>query len=194
MLFRWALRVQSNNIQLEYQKGKSTADCLSRSIAVFQSDLGNEELAGCWFAREQFIQQEHDNPSVGFEKIVAAIKQRYFWPKMNEQICKFCRECLPCQTSKAGNVNDLRTIRRTRDHPHGQWVSVYSSLVVNHPEVNTERVNKVITTAIRAALKKEHNHWAGNIQVVHNSTKYSSYFINKAVVKNGIGVKRDKRR
>ncbi|KAL9698894.1 hypothetical protein quinque_002335 [Culex quinquefasciatus] len=55
-----------------------------------------------------------------------------------------------------------------------------------HPQVNnTERVNRVITTAIRATLKKEHKHWADDIQAiaaairtaVHISTKYSPYFI-----------------
>ncbi|KAL9704351.1 hypothetical protein quinque_007869 [Culex quinquefasciatus] len=34
-----------------------------------------------------------------------------------------------------------------------------------HPQVNnTERVNRVITTAIRATLKKEHKHWADDIK------------------------------
>lgn len=54
-----------------------------------------------------------------------------------------------------------------------------------HPQVNnTERVNRVITTTIRAILKKAHKHWADNIQevadairnAIHGSTKYSPYF------------------
>lgn len=55
-----------------------------------------------------------------------------------------------------------------------------------HPQVNnTERVNRVITTAIRATLKGEHKHWADNLQeiadairnAVHDSTKHSPYFV-----------------
>ncbi|XP_058827891.1 uncharacterized protein LOC131687820 [Topomyia yanbarensis] len=55
-----------------------------------------------------------------------------------------------------------------------------------HPQVNnTERVNRVITTALRATLKKGHNHWADDVQeianairnAVHDSTKYSPYFV-----------------
>ncbi|XP_038121568.1 uncharacterized protein LOC119770554 [Culex quinquefasciatus] len=55
-----------------------------------------------------------------------------------------------------------------------------------HPQVNnTERVNRVITTAIRATLKKDHKHWADNLQdiadairnAVHDSTHYSPYFV-----------------
>lgn len=55
-----------------------------------------------------------------------------------------------------------------------------------HPQVNnTERVNRVITTAIRATLKGEHNHWSDNLQEiaeairnsVHDSTKHNPYFV-----------------
>lgn len=54
-----------------------------------------------------------------------------------------------------------------------------------HPQVNnTERVNRVITTAIRATLK-QHKNWADNLQeiacairsAVHDSTKHTPYFI-----------------
>lgn len=313
-LLRWALRIQSYDIQLEYRKGKSniTADCLSRSIeslAVFQIDPDYEELAAkiasspteyadyrvidgrimkyvksssrqqdprfAWKQfpmpeeRREIIQQEHDKAHFGFEKTLAAIKQRFFWPKMNEQIRKFCRECLPCQTSKAGNVNVtppmgsqkpveypwqfvtldyigplpasgknrctyllvatdvfskfvlVQPFREAKAGPLAEFVEnmifrlfgvpeiiltdngsqfvskIFRGLLeayhvthwltpAYHPQVNnTERVNRVITTAIRATLKKEHKHWADDIQAiaaairtaVHNSTKYSPYFI-----------------
>lgn len=50
---------------------------------------------------------------------------------------------------------------------------------------NTERVNRVITTAIRATLKGTHKNWSDNIQQIanairtsiHESTKYSPYFL-----------------
>ncbi|KAL9699005.1 hypothetical protein quinque_002446 [Culex quinquefasciatus] len=200
--------------------------------------------------RREIIQQEHDKAHFGFEKTVAAIKQRFFWPKMNEQIRKFCRECLPCQTSKAGNVNVtppmgsqkpveypwqfvtldyigplpasgknrcsyllvatdvfskfvlVQPFREAKAGPLADFVEnmifrLFGGLLESyhvthwltpayHPQVNnTERVNRVITTAIRATLKKEHKHWADDIQAiaaairtaVHNSTKYSPYFI-----------------
>lgn len=55
-----------------------------------------------------------------------------------------------------------------------------------HPQVNnTERVNRVITTAIRATIKGKHSNWSDNIQQianairtsVHESTKYTPYFL-----------------
>ncbi|XP_053698543.1 uncharacterized protein LOC128745494 [Sabethes cyaneus] len=54
-----------------------------------------------------------------------------------------------------------------------------------HPQVNnTERVNRVITTAIRATIK-QHKDWADDLQTiacairsaVHESTKYTPYFV-----------------
>lgn len=55
-----------------------------------------------------------------------------------------------------------------------------------HPQVNnTERVNRVITTAIRATIKGAHRNWSDNLQQianairtsVHESTKYTPYFL-----------------
>lgn len=55
-----------------------------------------------------------------------------------------------------------------------------------HPQINdSERVNRVITTAIRATIKRDHKEWANNIQTianairnsVHEATHYTPYFI-----------------
>lgn len=55
-----------------------------------------------------------------------------------------------------------------------------------HPQVNdAERVNRVLTTAIRASIKKDHKDWANNVQTiacairnsVHEATHYSPYFV-----------------
>ena len=188
---------------------------------------------------------------------------------MNEQVRRFCKECLCCQTSKAGNKNVtppmgkqkpveypwqfvtldyigplpssgrkrctcllvatdvfskfvlVQPFRDATAEPLVEFVEnmifrlfgvpeiiltdngtqfvskVFKNLLqsygVNHwltpayhPQVNnTERVNRVITTAIRATLKKSHNHWADDVQSianairtsVHESTKYSPYFV-----------------
>lgn len=55
-----------------------------------------------------------------------------------------------------------------------------------HPQINdSERVNRVLTTAIRATIKKDHKEWANNIQTianairnsVHEATRYTPYFV-----------------
>lgn len=70
-----------------------------------------------------------------------------------------------------------------------------------HPQVNnTERVNKVVTTAIRATLKGKHTQWTENLQKiacairtsVHDSTKYTPYFLTfgRNMISNGMEYER----
>lgn len=219
--------------------------------------------------REAIIRRLHETAHFGYEKTLDTVKQRYYWPKMNADVRKYCRECLKCQVSKAGNTNVTPPMGSqkpveypwqfvTLDYvgplpPSGKnrhtcllvATDVFSKFVLvqtfreakasslvdfvenmifrlfgvpevvltdngsqfiskqfkklledyhvshwltpaYHPQVNnTERVNRVITTAIRATLKKEHKHWADDIQeianairnAVHDSTKYSPYFV-----------------
>lgn len=219
--------------------------------------------------RKEIIKKEHEKAHLGFKKTLTTIKQRYFWPKMNEEIRRYCRGCLKCQTSKAGNTNVtppmgsqkpveypwqfvtldyvdplppsgrgrhtcllvatdvfskfilVQPFREAKAHSlvefvenmifrlfgvpeimltdnGSQFVSKQFKELLKtynvshwltpayHPQVNnTERVNRVITTAIRATLKGEHSHWAENLQeiadairnAVHDSTKHSPYFV-----------------
>lgn len=55
-----------------------------------------------------------------------------------------------------------------------------------HPQINdSERVNRVVTTAIRASIRSSHKDWTNNLQQiadairnsVHEATKYSPYFV-----------------
>ncbi|XP_053691542.1 uncharacterized protein LOC128740057 [Sabethes cyaneus] len=219
--------------------------------------------------RTEIMRKEHEKAHFGFAKTLAALKQHFYWKKMNEDIRNFCRECLKCQSSKAGNQNVTPPmgIQKPVQYPW-QFVTldyvgplppsgrnrntcllvatdVFSKFVLvqpfreakanslvefvenmifrlfgvpeimltdngsqfvskafkalldsyhvthwltpaYHPQVNnTERVNHVITTAIRATIKKDHSHWADNIQLiadairtaVHDSTKYDPYFV-----------------
>lgn len=61
------------------------------------------------------------------------------------------------------------------------WLTPYY-----HPQVNnSERVNRVITAAIRATIKSNHKTWADNVQNIanairnskHDSTKHTPYFL-----------------
>lgn len=314
-LLRWALKIQSYDIELEYRKGKQniTADCLSRSldaISVAPVDPDYQDLIKqitvdpqaytdfrvvdgriykyvknkgkvednrfCWKVyppkseREDILRKTHGTARLGFEKTLAALREKFFWPLMNAETKRFCQDCLVCQTSKATNVNTtapLKVQRKIAEYPW-QFVTmdyvgplpasgksrstcllvltdVFSKFVLvqpfrqataetlvpfvenmlfllfgvpeviltdngtqftsklfqdllsryhvthwrtpsYHPQINdSERVNRVITTAIRATIKKDHKDWANNIQTianairnsVHDSTKYTPYFV-----------------
>ncbi|KAL9706322.1 hypothetical protein quinque_009840 [Culex quinquefasciatus] len=200
--------------------------------------------------RKEIITKVHDQAHFGFEKTLASLKERHYWPKMREEVRRHCRECLQCQVSKAGNQNVtppmgpqkpvqypntcllvvtdvfskfvlVQPFREAKAHSLTEFVEnnvfrlfgvpeivltdngtqflskQFKTLLESyhvqhwltpayHPQVNnTERVNRVITTAIRATLKKDHKHWADNLQdiadairnAVHDSTHYSPYFV-----------------
>ncbi|KAL9699203.1 hypothetical protein quinque_002644 [Culex quinquefasciatus] len=55
--------------------------------------------------RKEIITKVHDQAHFGFEKTLASLKERHYWPKMREAVQKHCHECLQSQVSKAGNQN-----------------------------------------------------------------------------------------
>lgn len=314
-LLRWALKIQSYDIELEYRKGKNNilADCLSRSVETVFSltvDQGYKELAAkirqdpTQFPNFRVIDGEilrycktedrvedvrfrwkkyppkgerpgitrkvHEEAHMGPEKTLAAVRQRFWWPKMSVDVKRQCQSCLKCQTSKATNQNTTPPMisqKKLVEHPW-QFVAMdyvgplpvsgkgrstcllvitdlFSKFVMvqpfreataetltqfvensifllfgvpevvltdngtqfvsksfqellsryhvthwrtpnYHPQVNdTERVNRVITTAIRATLKGNHKEWTNNLQrianairnSVHSTTKYTPYFL-----------------
>lgn len=314
-LLRWALKLQSYDIELEYRKGKLnvTADCLSRSLEAITATpldpdyddlikqimrdpqsfpdfrvIDNriyklvknqgkvEDSRFLWkqylpsSERESILKAVHDKAHLGFEKTLASVRERYFWPRMSTQVKTFCRNCMTCQTSKATNVNATAPLNSQKKVAEYPWqfltmdyvgplpvsgkgrstcllvvTDIFSKFVIvqpfrqataeslvpfvenmlfqlfgvpeviltdngtqfisksfqdllqeyhvthwrtpnYHPQVNdAERVNRVLTTAIRASIKKDHKDWANNIQIianairnsVHEATRYSPYFI-----------------
>ncbi|KAL9694328.1 hypothetical protein quinque_013613 [Culex quinquefasciatus] len=247
------------------------------SVYKFVKNQGKvEDSRFCWKVyppkseREEILRKTHGTAHLGFEKTLAALRERYFWPLMNTETKRFCQDCLVCQTSKATNVNTtapLKVQRKIAEYPW-QFVTmdyvgplpasgkgsstcllvltdVFSKFVLvqpfrqatadslvpfvenmlfllfgvpeviltdngtqftsklfqdllsryhvthwrtpsYHPQINdSERANRVITTAIRATIKKDHKDWANNIQTianairnsVHDATKYTPYFV-----------------
>lgn len=314
-LLRWALKIQSYDIELEYRKGKQniTADCLSRSVETISiapvdpeyqdliqqitqkpQDYSDfrvvdgqiyklvkrqnvvEDPRFCWkryppkAERTNIIKLIHETAHLGYEKTLAAVRERFFWPLMCTEIKRFCQSCVICQRSKATNINTttpLKTQKKIAEYPW-QFITmdyvgplpvsgkgrntcllvitdVFSKFVLiqpfrqakaeslvpfienmvfqlfgvpevvlsdngtqfisklfqdllkkynvthwktpsYHPQINdSERVNRVITTAIRATIKKDHKDWSNNIQTianairnsVHESTKHTPYFV-----------------
>ncbi|XP_058816579.1 uncharacterized protein LOC131679847 [Topomyia yanbarensis] len=314
-LLRWALKIQSYDIELEYRKGKNNilADCLSRSVETIftlTADVEHQELATKiqtdpasfpdfrvidglilkyvkgngkvedtrfqWkrypskAERKEIVQGIHDQAHLGPEKTLAAVKERYFWPRMSSEVKKQCQACLACQTSKATNQNTTPPMAEQKKIAQYPWQflamdyvgplpdsgkgrstcllvvtdlfskfvlvqpfrqataetlvqfveniifllfgvpevilsdngtqftsAMFQSLLAKynvthwrtpnyHPQVNdTERVNRVITTAIRASIRKNHKEWANNLQQianavrnsVHDATRYTPYFV-----------------
>lgn len=314
-LLRWALKIQSYDIELQYRKGKQniTADCLSRSVETISTVLVDpdyqdmakqinkdpqnypdfrivdgqiyklvkkqgkiEDTRFSWKRyppkeeRGRIIGEIHGKAHLGFEKTLAAIRERFFWPMMFTEVKRFCKNCVTCQTSKATNVNTTAPLKVQKKIAEYPWqfltmdylgplpisgkgrstcllviTDVFSKFVLvqpfrqatadslvpfvenmvfqlfgvpevvltdngtqfvskifqdllskynvthwrtpsYHPQINdSERVNRVLTTAIRATIKKDHREWASNVQKianairnsVHEATKHTPYFV-----------------
>lgn len=220
--------------------------------------------------RREIIKGVHDPAHLGYEKTIAKLKEKYFWPRMALETKQFCKTCLLCKTSKSTNVNSTPPMGAQKQHCDQPWqfltldylgpfppsgktrstcllvvTDVFTKFVLvqaftqatacslvkfleqsifllfgvpeivltdngsqftsklfkdllthhgithwltpsYHPQVNnSERVNRVITAAIRATIKASHKTWADNIQSIanairnatHDSTKHTPYFL-----------------
>lgn len=220
--------------------------------------------------RSDLIRVAHEPGHLGYEKTIAKLRERYFWPKMAQETKVYCKSCLPCKTSKSTNINTTPPMGSQKQNCDYPWqfitldylgpfppsgkarstcllvvTDVFTKFVLiqpfrratastlvhfleqsifllfgvpeiilsdngsqftskmfadllkhyginhwltpsYHPQVNnSERANRVITTAIRATIKSNHKTWADNIQNIanairnatHDSTKYTPYFL-----------------
>ncbi|XP_055589182.1 uncharacterized protein LOC129741468 [Uranotaenia lowii] len=230
-LLRWALKIQSYDIELEYRKGRNNilADCLSRSVEAINSvstDEKYEELLEkicknpadyphfhvvdgtiLKYAKVEgriedprfqwkrypkktehleIIQSIHDQAHLGTEKTLAAVKEREASAESLSQFVETFIFLLFGVPEVILTDNGSQFVSSTFENLLTKYGVTHWKTPYYHPQVNdSERVNRVITTAIRASIKKEHKEWANNIQAianavrnsVHEATRYTPYFL-----------------
>ena len=62
---------------------------------VYVSDVGD--------IRKMVLKEMHDVPSDGhsvYQKIAAAIRKQYYWPRMNNDVAEYLDRCMECQKVK----------------------------------------------------------------------------------------------
>ena len=55
--------------------------------------------------RKEIMQHLHDNRTsghLGREKTLAAVKRRFYWPGMSDDVSRWCKTCIPCAKRKPG--------------------------------------------------------------------------------------------
>lgn len=88
-LLRWRLQLEEYDYEIAYKKGSSNtnADALSRIGSVSKEKPHNRELDEK--TRRQILYEFHDAPiggHKGMNKTYRAIKSRYTWPNMRQEI------------------------------------------------------------------------------------------------------------
>lgn len=67
---------------------------------------------------EQILKQSHDDILAGhggFYKTLKRIQHNYFWPKVRDEVSKYCYECKVCQASKPSNQNNISPMGNFRE-------------------------------------------------------------------------------
>lgn len=221
--------------------------------------------------RKPVIKEIHEEAHLGFVKVLAKVRERFYWPRMASDIKRFCSSCEVCKESKIPNSNvrpvcgqpkactrpwEMISMDFLGPYPRSKkgnvWLLVvcdyfskfvmvqclraatassvcqfveniifsvfgapsvcitdnakvfhadlfqkllqkyevtHWNLAVYHPAPNpTERVNRVIVTAIRCCLNRQMDHrkWDESVHQiakairasVHDSTGFTPFFIN----------------
>jgi hypothetical protein len=104
-LLRWRIKLEEYNYEILYKKGalNTNADALSRINEMkveketpLVSELNEDQ-------KKQILYEYHDAPlggHRGMNRTISAIKDRYSWPNMKQEIEDYVRKCKSCQVNK----------------------------------------------------------------------------------------------
>ena len=87
--------------------------------------------------REKILHVENDSPlsgHQGFTKTYRAIKERFSWKGLKEDILRHVRECVVCQKNK-GELNHLAGLLQSLPIPEGKWESISMDFITRLPMV-----------------------------------------------------------
>jgi transposase InsO family protein len=102
-LLRWRLQLEEFDYEIEYKKGSlnTNADALSRINIVAKERESSEVLDE--ESKRQILYEFHDAPvggHRGMNRTLRAIKARYTWPNMRQEIERYVKQCKSCQVNK----------------------------------------------------------------------------------------------
>lgn len=81
---------------------------------VPDADTEEAQLVVPECARQKILEEYHDSPTSGhysYERTLNKISQRYFWPRMRQQIKDYVRNCTECQKYKPTNSKPAKLLK-----------------------------------------------------------------------------------
>ena len=67
--------------------------------------------------RGQILKEAHESPlatHLGYQRMFACLKEKFFWPRMKKDALEFCKQCLVCQKFKLERVKILGKLQPPR--------------------------------------------------------------------------------
>lgn len=145
-LLRWRIHLSEYDYNIVYKKGSlnTNADALSRIGSIIQESSARVEIDE--ERKKQILYEFHDAPTGGhrgMNKTYRAIKAKYTWPKMREEIEDYVKRCRSCQVNKLLKPRRKAPmeITSTAERP---FEKCYLDIV--GPLTESERGNKYILT------------------------------------------------
>ncbi|PNF17230.1 hypothetical protein B7P43_G05227 [Cryptotermes secundus] len=147
-LFKWRIKLEECDYEIVYKKGllNTNADALSRINAWSSIDTQNPiEITG-EEQKKQILFEYHDAPiggRRGMNKTFKAIKAKFHWSNMRQEVEDYIKKCKSCQINKllVPKKRAPMEITTTTDHPFDKCC-----LVIVGPLLETEKGNKYILT------------------------------------------------
>jgi hypothetical protein len=104
-LLRWRIKLEEYDYEIIYKKGTSNtnADALSRISKIVVENKGQPQLEISDELKRQILYEYDDAPlggHRGMNKTYTAIKNKYSWPNMKQEIEEYVRKCKSCQVNK----------------------------------------------------------------------------------------------
>jgi hypothetical protein len=104
-LLRWRIKLEEYDYEILYKKGtaNTNADALSRINGIVVENEGHSQTEINDELKRQILYEYHDAPlggHRGMNKTYSAIKSKYSWPNMKQEIEDYVRKCKSCQINK----------------------------------------------------------------------------------------------
>ena len=89
----------------------------------------------------------------GYQKMVAAVKNHYFWPGMKREIAEYIARCMECQKVKAEH-RQLAGLLQPLPIPEWKWEVVRMDFITGFPRI--AKLHDLIMVVVDKLTKSAH--------------------------------------